>query len=139
MGQLTTQRTPTCDRLKVSEFVVQPSDEVGKAIGTEIIRDSVRCQNGDVNLGAFEAARSPDTTTAKGLSLVGKPGSSRVLHPLDDSLNSNGHHAVAKRSQIGPPAGMSQRKQASCGTVSAVERCDLFKPERLDPADEVIY
>jgi hypothetical protein len=66
MGQLTTQRTPTCDRLKVSEFVVQPSDEVGKAIGTEIIRDSVRCQNGDVNLGAFEAARGPDTTTAKG-------------------------------------------------------------------------
>ena len=139
MGQLTTQRTPTCDRLKVSEFVVQPSDEVGKAIGTEIIRDSVRCQNGNINLGAFEAACCPDTTTAKGLSLVGKAGSSRVLHPLDDSLNSNGDHAIAKRSQIGPPAGMSQRKQASCGTVSAVERCDLFKPERLDPADEVIY
>ncbi len=139
MGQLTTQRTPTRDRLKVSEFVFQPSDEVGKAIGTQVVRDSVRRENGDVNLGAFKAARCPDTTTAKRLSLVRKPGSSRVLHPLDDSLNSNRHHAVAKRGQIGPPANMSQRKQTSCGTVSAVERRDLLKPERLDPADEIIY
>jgi hypothetical protein len=34
---------------------------------------------------------------------------------------------------------MSQRKQTSCGTVSAVERRDLCKPERLDPGDKVIY
>jgi hypothetical protein len=83
--------------------------------------------------GHFEVARE----------LLARGASPRAAASNGDTAltraTANGHHAVAKRGQIGPPADMSQRKQTSCGAVSAVERCDLFKPERLDPADEVIY